>query len=283
MDDRMKRNLTSSEHWIRLLYMVLFSLLLYVVSFVVAAAVVLQFLISLFTGSDNRNVRWFGHGLAVYVQQILMFLTYNSNFKPFPFSDWPEVAPSEEAFISDPDAEPNVAKDGVEPVYTQDTAAAAAAQSYVSQSDVQRADSGLPADAGTVDRSVSKDTGVATSSQSDKSKSPAASAVAPALGRDTGTAEPARGSTEDAAVVALDPDLEFGDSDQPMEPETSLSEEILNNENELGDDLGDLPEQANFDMPARKSLRFEIDDRPELPVEDPLAAPDAGRAPEKKP
>lgn len=93
-----KSNLTSPKHWVRLVYMVLFAFFLYIAAFVIGALVVVQFLFSLITGSDNLKLRTFSHSLTVYIQQALMFLTFNSEFKPFPFADWPDApSPAEPA------------------------------------------------------------------------------------------------------------------------------------------------------------------------------------------
>ena len=90
MDQQLKSNLTSSKHWIRLIYMLLFSIFLYVASFVVGVLVMVQFIFALVTGSDNRKLRELGSSLTTYIEQILRFLTFNSEAKPFPFADWPE-------------------------------------------------------------------------------------------------------------------------------------------------------------------------------------------------
>lgn len=89
MDQQLKSNLTSSKHWIRLVYMLLFAFFLYVASFVVGILVIVQFLFALVTGSDNRKLRELGGSLTVYIKEVLLFLTFNSEFKPFPFADWP--------------------------------------------------------------------------------------------------------------------------------------------------------------------------------------------------
>lgn len=89
--EELKSNLTSSQHWLRLLFMVLFAVILYVAAMVISVLVALQFLFSLISGKDNRNLRHFGQSLAQYIYQTLRFLTYNSEDKPFPFDDWPAV------------------------------------------------------------------------------------------------------------------------------------------------------------------------------------------------
>ena len=51
---------------------------------------VIQFIFSLVTGANNTNLREFGDSLGRYIQQMVAFLTYNSDDKPFPFTPWPE-------------------------------------------------------------------------------------------------------------------------------------------------------------------------------------------------
>lgn len=95
--EELKSNLTSSKHWLRLLFMVLFAVILYVAAIVMSFLVALQFLFSLISGRDNRNLRGFGQSLALYIHQTLRFLTYNSEQKPFPFDDWPSTEEPEAA------------------------------------------------------------------------------------------------------------------------------------------------------------------------------------------
>ena len=90
MNDDLKANVTSRNHWMRFLYMLLFAVILYFASVVVFAVVVLQFIFALLTGGDNENLRKFGASLSSYIYQCLQFLTYASDDKPFPFTDWPE-------------------------------------------------------------------------------------------------------------------------------------------------------------------------------------------------
>jgi hypothetical protein len=100
-NEELKSNLLSSKHWLRLVFILLFAVLLYLASIVISVLVVLQFLFSLVTGQDNINIRQFGSSLSTYIYQTLKFLTYNSEEKPFPFADWPDavdqVAPVAEA------------------------------------------------------------------------------------------------------------------------------------------------------------------------------------------
>ncbi|BFM20378.1 DUF4389 domain-containing protein [Gilvimarinus japonicus] len=106
-NETIKSNITSADHWIRLVFMILFAFILYVAAFVVGVLVLVQFLFALITGSDNSNLRQLGDSLTQYIAQTLRFLTYNSDDKPFPFADWPEPAPVAEAVVPDA-AEPVV-------------------------------------------------------------------------------------------------------------------------------------------------------------------------------
>lgn len=87
--DELKSNLLSPQHWLRLIFMLLFVVVLYIAGTVIGVLVALQFLFALITGKDNANLRTLGGSISTYIFQSLQFLTYNSEEKPFPFSDWP--------------------------------------------------------------------------------------------------------------------------------------------------------------------------------------------------
>jgi hypothetical protein len=88
-------SLTNVDTWIRLAYMVLFALLVMAARLLVSIVVVVQFALVLIFGRDNENLRNLGQGLGKWVYQAIMFLTFNSNDKPFPFDEWPALETSE--------------------------------------------------------------------------------------------------------------------------------------------------------------------------------------------
>ncbi|MDG0971291.1 MAG: DUF4389 domain-containing protein [Porticoccaceae bacterium] len=90
-----KMSLSNTSTWIRLAYMVLFILLLMAARLVVTLVVVVQFVLVLVIGQDNENLRNLGQGLGKWVYQTVMFLTFNTESKPFPFDEWPETDPAE--------------------------------------------------------------------------------------------------------------------------------------------------------------------------------------------
>lgn len=89
----LKARLLSADHWLRLAFMLLFALVLCVVTYVVATVVALQFIWHLAKGEANSRLKHFGRSLSRYIEQVLCFLTYNSEDKPFPFADWPDSKP----------------------------------------------------------------------------------------------------------------------------------------------------------------------------------------------
>jgi len=89
MSDDIVANLKQPSQWFRVAFMVVFAVVLYVVALVLTLLTVAQILFSLLTGSDNENLRALGKDLSTYVHQVLAFLTYNSDNKPFPFAAYP--------------------------------------------------------------------------------------------------------------------------------------------------------------------------------------------------
>ena len=85
-----EQNLKSRPTWLRLVFMVIFCVLIWVAGLVTTAVVVLGFLWVLFTGETNKQLRQTGQSLANYFSQIIRYLTFNSNERPFPFDmEWP--------------------------------------------------------------------------------------------------------------------------------------------------------------------------------------------------
>lgn len=96
MDEELKENLTARQTWLRGVFIVLFAFLLAVARVVMWAVVVLQFLFTLFAAKSNDNLLALGASLARYIYQCFLFVSFNTEQKPFPFADWPsaEEAPT---------------------------------------------------------------------------------------------------------------------------------------------------------------------------------------------
>ncbi|MBI2961133.1 MAG: DUF4389 domain-containing protein [Betaproteobacteria bacterium] len=90
----LKENLKSRSTWLRLFFMLVVGLLYWVSRVVVGAVVALQFFWVLFTGETNERLLHFGQSLATYTYQIIRYLTFNTEERPFPFdADWPAGSP----------------------------------------------------------------------------------------------------------------------------------------------------------------------------------------------
>lgn len=94
MTDTLKQNLKDKSTWLRGLYMLLFILFIGVAKVVVLAVVVFQFLSELVTHKCNQRLLKLGQSLSTYSYQILVFLTFNSEYRPYPFGAWPRGEPS---------------------------------------------------------------------------------------------------------------------------------------------------------------------------------------------
>ena len=89
--EAIKENVFKQGKWLRLLYVLLF-LFIYTWAYVVLWLVaILQFLFNLFTNNPNSNLAKLGAGFRVYMVQIINFVTYQEQEKPFPFSDFPSI------------------------------------------------------------------------------------------------------------------------------------------------------------------------------------------------
>jgi len=99
MSDDIVGNLKQPAHWIRIAFMIAMAVALYLAGMILTLLIIAQAVFALLTGAANRNLGELGASLTHYVRQVLDFLTYNSDFKPFPFAPLPgiEEAPGPEA------------------------------------------------------------------------------------------------------------------------------------------------------------------------------------------
>ena len=89
-----KENLKKRSTWLRLFFMLVVVLLYSVSRIVVSVVVLLQFFWVLFSGETKKQLEIFGLSLATYTYQIIRYLTFNTEERPFPFDlDWPDGPP----------------------------------------------------------------------------------------------------------------------------------------------------------------------------------------------
>lgn len=73
----------------RAVFMLAFWIASRIVLIVVALLAVFQLISAVITRRPNDKIIRFGRNLGVYLSQIVNFLTYNTEQKPWPFQDWP--------------------------------------------------------------------------------------------------------------------------------------------------------------------------------------------------
>jgi len=94
MDNQWKDSIKSESFWLRSIFMVLFFIVYRIVDILVLLVAISQWLYVLLSGDANQGLKKFANGLSLYVAQIINYLSYNSEEKPYPFSDWPEQKPA---------------------------------------------------------------------------------------------------------------------------------------------------------------------------------------------
>ncbi|NND81662.1 MAG: DUF4389 domain-containing protein [Gammaproteobacteria bacterium] len=76
--------------WQRVLFVAIFWVVFYLAQMVVAAVAIAQCVFLLISGAPNEQLQKFGDSLSKFVHDILRYVTFNSEQRPFPFSDFPK-------------------------------------------------------------------------------------------------------------------------------------------------------------------------------------------------
>lgn len=95
-DSNLEKNVKQKSTWVRLFFMVVLAFLYGLSRLVIAAVVVIQFFYVLLTGETKAVLKAFGHSLAIYSYEVVNYLTFNTEEKPFPFEgEWPTALPKD--------------------------------------------------------------------------------------------------------------------------------------------------------------------------------------------
>ncbi len=87
--NQLKDRLFSRQLWLRIVYMIIFYIVSRVIAWMIGLCAILQTISRLFTGNLMTPVWDFSANLNAYMMQLIEYLTYRSEEKPFPFMDWP--------------------------------------------------------------------------------------------------------------------------------------------------------------------------------------------------
>ena len=88
MQEEINQNLKKLGTWKRLFFMGVLSIIASLVRVLLWVVILLQIGTTLLTGKPNPNILNFGKSLSAYLYHILLFLTFNEERLPFPFTDW---------------------------------------------------------------------------------------------------------------------------------------------------------------------------------------------------
>ncbi|SMG62119.1 [weak similarity to] lipase-like protein [methanotrophic bacterial endosymbiont of Bathymodiolus sp.] len=88
MEEQIQDNLKQVSTWKRIGFILIFAVIAGVVRTLIWVVVLLQVAAALLTGDTNQHILGFGQKLAAYLYHIMLFMTFNTETIPFPFSDW---------------------------------------------------------------------------------------------------------------------------------------------------------------------------------------------------
>lgn len=76
---------------IRIIYVIFYYFIFGLCHFLLLLVAVSQTLLNIFYAGPNHSLQKFSASLGIYVKQIVDYVAYVSEEKPFPFSDWPNA------------------------------------------------------------------------------------------------------------------------------------------------------------------------------------------------
>lgn len=83
--------LKARDHWMRLVYMVIFSFVVYFAPYIIIGMAALQFLHISFLSKSSLPLKHISNAMCAFFYQTVLYMTYQSNKVPFPFSNFPDA------------------------------------------------------------------------------------------------------------------------------------------------------------------------------------------------
>ena len=74
---------------LRVIYMLLFAVVFWVLCWILAATTLIQLVVRLLNGRANPDLTRFGGSLGRYARQVIEFLSFVTELTPYPFTAWP--------------------------------------------------------------------------------------------------------------------------------------------------------------------------------------------------
>ena len=89
MDLMVQSGIPRGKIGVRLIYTLLFVVILSLLNFMIQLIALVQFAILLLTRSYSEPLRSFSNKAAAYAYRLIRYVTLNDNTRPFPFMDFP--------------------------------------------------------------------------------------------------------------------------------------------------------------------------------------------------
>ncbi len=96
MEELSQGGIPRAKIGIRLIFTLLFLVILSLMHFVIQMTALIQYVVLLITRSYSEPLRSFSNKAAVYVYKLIRYITLNDNVRPFPFTDFPQETESPE-------------------------------------------------------------------------------------------------------------------------------------------------------------------------------------------
>lgn len=87
--NELKRHVADKDTWLRFVFLVIFWAAFYIVALLTFAISLFQFLAKLFGGHTFKGLVELGDNLATYQAQLVRYLTFSGDERPFPFAPFP--------------------------------------------------------------------------------------------------------------------------------------------------------------------------------------------------
>ena len=96
MDELSQGGIPRVKIGIRLIFTLLFLVILSVMHFLIQMTTLIQYVVLLITRSYSEPLRSFSNKAAAYVYKLIRYITLNENTRPFPFTEFPREMESPE-------------------------------------------------------------------------------------------------------------------------------------------------------------------------------------------
>lgn len=98
-------NLTDRKVWYRILCMLLYGFIFYLIETAVLVIAVFQVIYRIFMNEPHQQLKQVSKDLAVYINQLVEYLLFNADYQPFPIGEWPSQGQEPQPKRSEPTRE----------------------------------------------------------------------------------------------------------------------------------------------------------------------------------